>query len=504
MLPQTELLNLKHIINFINARWKLTKKEIASDYLQCGHTKLSKVFYEDQATLDKLFTDFFDLTNEDSVASTQNEDEIRLLTGLKEYLMNKGYKDCLEDIWSESYENFVRGCLRKANKRISLLPDNITLNDNSLIAPLSDNISSISKCNEGNGMVICNSHSVSDTIIQIRSILDKICNIGVSVKDFIQLLEYMSTLAQSKNRNRKIDKYQKKAEEIVQYEGNPCSARYVTTYILRELSEFEHSGSNSSNEKAMQYYIEAKPLLIKHELTPEFAKLLISMGKTAKRLGFNKEHVKKCYEDALKLSRSIKNKRACADALKLLGDLEYEAESGNLEEAKGCYCESEKLYKDERYDLGLMWLYRSMYALELLFENGGDIATQYFNSAEALAAKLKTLPDNSFDIAVWQRTKAIYIINVCLFTGTKPVEAIPLLNNALECYKREIDGPRVAKTYAVLAYAHALCDNVESAYNCISKAYKIKPMLLEHVAKFVDKYIKKAEDVLCNMDDDSI
>jgi len=109
-------LNLKHIIDFICERWKLSRRTIATDYLNCNHAKFSKNFYEDQETLNKMYSVFFDLNNENSVASKQGEDEPELLKVIKKFM--EQYKFDLKDIWDcADYEVFVRGLLQKANEK---------------------------------------------------------------------------------------------------------------------------------------------------------------------------------------------------------------------------------------------------------------------------------------------------------------------------------------------------------------------------------------------------
>lgn len=111
------VLSLKHVIDFIKYRWKLTKREIAEKYLICDHTKLSKHFYEDPKKLDEIFTAFFNLKKESSVAASQRETESKLLDEIKNHIESSGFKDYFEDIWNSEYENFVWQWLNRANTK---------------------------------------------------------------------------------------------------------------------------------------------------------------------------------------------------------------------------------------------------------------------------------------------------------------------------------------------------------------------------------------------------
>jgi hypothetical protein len=118
MTADSEVLNLKHIINFIADRWQLTKRDIAKVYFPYyGHTKLSKTFYVNQETLNQLFEQFFNFKNENSVAVSQIDSSSSLLEALKSFMDGKGYKDALEDVWDKSYDDFVKELLQRANKK---------------------------------------------------------------------------------------------------------------------------------------------------------------------------------------------------------------------------------------------------------------------------------------------------------------------------------------------------------------------------------------------------
>jgi len=107
-----------YIIDFIKYRWSLPKKEIA-DSLHIEKSSLSKEYYGTREIRNKILYEFFDLTNEDSVAKSSREKETELLEAIKNFLKENGCEYDLEDIWEEKYESFIKKLFEKSGKKLS-------------------------------------------------------------------------------------------------------------------------------------------------------------------------------------------------------------------------------------------------------------------------------------------------------------------------------------------------------------------------------------------------
>lgn len=111
--------NLIHIIDFAVERWEITRTDIATKYLYCDNTKLSRFFYGNKTDLTKIYTMLFDVKNKESIAHSKDESESDLLAALKDFIEKAGFKSELESEWGTDtdYTTFVKAMLRVANQK---------------------------------------------------------------------------------------------------------------------------------------------------------------------------------------------------------------------------------------------------------------------------------------------------------------------------------------------------------------------------------------------------
>ena len=117
-------LNTEFILSFIEQRWELKKKEIASILGYDASVLSRKVPF--QYNVGVVYEKIFNVESKSSIAYKKKENESNILGALKVFIIKSGLKENLEDIWDNSYVDFVVEMLGRANmqppKKKNIIP----------------------------------------------------------------------------------------------------------------------------------------------------------------------------------------------------------------------------------------------------------------------------------------------------------------------------------------------------------------------------------------------